>query len=265
MFDSILDNGIFSIDISSREDASTLAASYKAVRPFPHAVIKNLFRADFLSQLESEILHFDKFDGEKDFFGAEKKRYCGTPEKLPPTVLKLIDACHSKVFLAFLEILTGEEDLHSDKTLMGGGIHSILRGGFLKVHADFNWHEELGMYRRLNLLVFLNAKWQADWGGELELWSPDMSARELKVAPELNTSVIFTTDDDSYHGHPNPLKSPVGINRNSIALYYYSPVKPASGFSESGTTAYQERYAGELSSGSLITRISTKLKSIFSS
>jgi Rps23 Pro-64 3,4-dihydroxylase Tpa1-like proline 4-hydroxylase len=262
--DSILDNNIFSIDISSRDVATALAASYKRERPFPHAVIKNLFEQDFLAKLASDVNKFNDFDGEKDFFGAQKKRFCSSPQRLPPTVLELISACHSKVFIAFLEVLTGEQQLHCDQNLMGGGIHSILPGGFLKVHADFNWHEELGMYRRLNLLIFLNAKWPADWGGDLELWASDMSDVECKVAPELNTSVVFTTDEDSYHGHPSPLTSPVGVSRNSIALYYYSPVKPSTGFSESRSTAYKERYTGELGSGSLGQRISAKLKTIFS-
>ena len=250
--DSILDNGIFSIDISSRAVANALAASYKRVRPFPHAVIKNIFEPEFLAKIASDENKFNDFDGEKDFFGAQKKRFCSSPQRLPSIVFELISACHSKVFIEFLENLTGEQQLHCDKNLMGGGIHSIPR------------HEELGMYRRLNLLVFLNAKWPADWGGDLELWTSDMSAVECKVAPKLNTSVVLTTDEDSYHGHPNPLTSPVGVSRNSIALYYYSPVKPSTGFSESRSTAYKERYTGELGSGSLGQRISAKLKTIFS-
>ena len=34
--------------------------------------------------------------------------------------------------------------------------------------------------------------------------------------------VIFNTTDFSYHGHPEPLKCPDGVMRNSLALYYYS-------------------------------------------
>ena len=54
----------------------------------------------------------------------------------------------------------------------------------------------------------------------------------VSVTPEFNTLAIFTTDDKSFHGHPPPLTSPAGVTRDSIALYYYSPIKPTSNFKE---------------------------------
>jgi hypothetical protein len=39
--------------------------------------------------------------------------------------------------------------------------------------------------------------------------------------------VIFHAPD-SFHGHPVPTSSPPGVNRQSVALYYYtSPENPA--------------------------------------
>jgi hypothetical protein len=52
-----------------------------------------------------------------------------------------------------------------------------------------------------------------------------MKRKEVSIAPELNTVVVFSTDDTSFHGHPDPLVCPGGITRDSIALYYYSPAK----------------------------------------
>jgi hypothetical protein len=34
--------------------------------------------------------------------------------------------------------------------------------------------------------------------------------------------VIFTTDHDSRHGHPEPLRCPAGVARQSMALYYFT-------------------------------------------
>jgi hypothetical protein len=45
---------------------------------------------------------------------------------------------------------------------------------------------------------------------------------EVKVLPVFNRCVIFNTDADSYHGHPEPMTCPEGQFRRSIALYYYS-------------------------------------------
>ncbi len=134
-------------------------------------------------------------------------------------------------FLNWLEDLTGEEGLIPDPYLNGGGIHSITRGGYLKIHADFNWHEKLKLYRRLNLLLYLNSDWISDWGGDLELWDSKASCCARKIPPLQNHMVIFTTDDKSFHGHPHPLKSPEVVWRNSLALYYYSSKKPSTIFS----------------------------------
>ncbi len=77
---------------------------------------------------------------------------------------------NSAPVLQFLEALTGIEGLIPDPYFGGAGPHQILPGGFLKVHADFNWHPMLKLDRRLNLLVYLNRDWREEYGGHLELW-----------------------------------------------------------------------------------------------
>lgn len=49
-----------------------------------------------------------------------------------------------------------------------------------------------------------------------------MKNKVKSVAPIWNRCVIFNTDADSYHGHPDPLTTPDGVLRRSIALYYYT-------------------------------------------
>jgi len=43
-----------------------------------------------------------------------------------------------------------------------------------------------------------------------------------RVAPLGNRAVIFNTDADSFHGHPEPLRCPPGVARQSMALYYFT-------------------------------------------
>ena len=38
--------------------------------------------------------------------------------------------------------------------------------------------------------------------------------------------VIFSTNDYSNHGHPDPINCPKNISRKSIALYYFSNGRP---------------------------------------
>ncbi len=79
------------------------------------------------------------------------------------------------------------------------------------------------LYRRLNLLLFLNEGWREEWNGDLELWDREKRGCEVRIAPDAGRAVLFETSDTSFHGHPAPLACPDGVSRRSIALYYYSP------------------------------------------
>ncbi|MFM8411426.1 MAG: 2OG-Fe(II) oxygenase, partial [Alphaproteobacteria bacterium] len=121
----------------------------------------------------------------------------------------------------------------------GGGLHETLPGGFLDVHADFNFHGAWFLDRRLNVLVYLNHGWREEWGGCLELWDRDLSRCVKKVVPAFNRTVIFATDDTSFHGHPEPVRCPPGTTRKSVAMYYYSNGRPESERSGRHTTLWR--------------------------
>ena len=210
-------------------DTSTI--EYRTQLPFPHALITGSWDEIALSKCAQEVDQFSDWDGEKCFYGSERKRYCSNWSNLPPTVSELISEASKPKFLHWLEDLTNERCLMADPYLRGGGIHSIRRGGFLKVHADFNWHEDLQIYRRINLLLYLNIEWKPSWKGDLELWGRDLKHCSKRIQPLFNTMVVFTTDDKSFHGHPHPLQSPENVTRNSLALYYYSAKKPRKNYS----------------------------------
>ena len=46
----------------------------------------------------------------------------------------------------------------------------VPRDGFLKAHADFNLHSRLALFRRVNVFLYLNERWDPRWGGELALF-----------------------------------------------------------------------------------------------
>ena len=52
-----------------------------------------------------------------------------------------------------------------------------------------------------------------------------MESNVKSILPIFNRCVIFSTDADSYHGHPEPLTCPAEITRKSMALYYYTASK----------------------------------------
>jgi hypothetical protein len=129
---------------------------------------------------------------------------------------------NSSAMLCFLEGLTGIDGLIADSHFDGGGFHEISRGGKLGIHADFRINRKLHLERRLNLLLYLNKDWDEAYGGALELWNKDMRSSFCSIAPIYNRCVVFNTNVDSFHGHPNPLNTPEGVHRRSVATYYYT-------------------------------------------
>jgi hypothetical protein len=122
-----------------------------------------------------------------------------------------------------------------DPYLTGGGLHLSGPGGVLMPHTDFHIYSQLNLYRRVNVLVYLNEGWREEYGGCLQLQGG--TGETKTVVPELGRCVIFTTDDKSVHGFPTPIAD--GMWRRSIALYYYTSHE-AAGFSGDATTYWRE-------------------------
>ena len=225
--------GFFSRDVQSEgkidhDFLSQCAEAFRYASPFPHIVVDGLWDDAFLRNVAAEVEKNEVWDGEKNFFGSEKKKYLGDWTKLPSETQRFFSFLNSSQFLPILETITSEHHLIPDPYLEGGGIHSIGDGGFLKMHADFNWHEKLAVHRRINLLIYLNNDWEESYQGDLILASMDEKNNLVPgraVSPKFNTTVIFITDDTSFHGHPVPLNTPDGRRRNSLAAYYYQSTR----------------------------------------
>ena len=211
------------------EYALTRADAYSSVyaqnQPFPHILIRRFFDEAYLQAVTEEIpsplTYRDLFHADvKDL--QENKFAWRDVSKLGQRSHEFLGFLASKPFLEFLSVVTGIKGLMPDPYLWGAGFHQILRGGKLAVHADFNVHPVSQLYRRVNLLLYLNKDWHEDWGGDLELWNHDMSECARKIPPHFNNMVIFNTTENSFHGHPDPLNCPPNVVRRSLALYYYT-------------------------------------------
>lgn len=214
---------------------------YALAEPFPHTVIDNFLPEPLLEQVLQEFPQPNKINWQTFNTPTEKKIACAAELQMGEFTRFVLHQLNSSIFINFLEKLTGIEGLIPDPHFVGAGLHQIERGGFLKIHADFNRHEKLKLDRRLNLLLYLNKNWQEGYGGHLELWRSDMSYCEKKILPIFNRCVIFSTTDYSYHGHPEPLNCPKAMTRKSLALYYYSNGRPAAELSTAHSTLFRER------------------------
>lgn len=221
-------------------DPRALHDGYVGADPFPHAVLDGLFDDALLDEVladfpSPEAIRWQQFDSP-----TEKKLGYTHTTRLPERLELFLHRMGSPPVLEFLEALTGIDGLVPDPYFGGAGPHQIEPGGFLKVHADFNWHPKLRLDRRLNLLVYLNRDWEEEYGGHLELWDREMSRCVRRVLPVFNRTVVFSTTDTSFHGHPRPLACPPGRTRKSVSFYYYTNGRPAEERSDPHDTIFRE-------------------------
>ena len=201
-------------------------AEYLSATPFGHVVLDGFCPEWILDEVLSEFPSPEQEAWQRFESDNERKLASVGDRGMGHATRQLLAEFNSATFLDFLGELTGIAGLVPDPYFEGGGMHQIVTGGHLNVHVDFNRHPVTGLDRRLNVLLYLNRDWEEEWGGALELWSPDMQRCARRVAPLFNRLVVFSTTEHSYHGHPHPLACPPDRTRRSLALYYYSNGRP---------------------------------------
>jgi len=221
--------------------AEKSAEEYRSNKPFPY-----IYFDDFLPVEAAEAALRD-YPQPKEvpwttFNNAQEKKLAfDAVEKLPAADRNVLYFLNSRPMLQFLEILTGIEGVVPDPYFEGGGLHQIIPGGKLGVHADFNKHKKLNLDRRINVLIYLNKDWKEEYGGHFELWNREMTQAEAKILPIFNRCAIFSTTSWSFHGHPTPLSCPPDRTRKSIATYYYTNGRPEEEITEAHSTLFQLR------------------------
>ena len=223
------------------EVAENAHRRYINAKPFPHVVFDDFFHPALLDQVVEEFpkpnaIRWQSFDNPQEI-----KLASATESTFGPATRLLMYHLNSITFLEFLSRVTGIDNLIPDPRFEGGGMHQIVRGGKLGVHADFNKHRQYNLDRRLNMLIYLNKNWREEYGGHLQLWNREMTRCEAKVAPHFNRVMIFGTTDFTFHGHPDPLQCPEGVTRKSLALYYFSNGRPSEEVTGEHSTLFRPR------------------------
>lgn len=258
-------NFFFFSETQPSEFNSILQQKYRSAQPFPHVVIDNFLSLDFIDSILAAFPDRSQASvSHKTAHQFHKKGY--RPDRLGHNPCRhYLYLFNTPPVLQFLEAVTGIKGLIPDPYFLGGGLHEIEPGGKLNIHADFTLHQKLNLVRRINVLIYLNKDWQSHYGGNLELWDAKMERCVKSIEPSFNRCVIFTTDKQSFHGHPEPLNCPQDMTRRSIALYYYvAPSKIQASKKISSQTDWQVRPGTsdktESNRTSVLNRIVKKLK-----
>ena len=236
------EDGVYLNTESAQKMGEALSGDYCFAEPFPHIVIDNFFPKDLIDKV------VDNFPAEKlkndvifemGYAGLHKRQVM--PADCNGFLREVFAFFNSVPMVKFLESMTAIDSLIPDPHYVGGGFHETSKGGKLGIHADFRINDQLHLNRRLNMIIYLNKDWKDEYGGHLELWDKKMEGKVHSVAPVYNRCVVFNTDADSFHGHPDPLTTPDGLTRKSMALYYYTASKRVYEDTAAHSTMYKSR------------------------
>lgn len=237
-----LSNGISCDNEMAFSEGVLLRSIYNDANPYPHIVIDDFLPQQLIDVLERyfpEKITEREVQYEAGYAGQHKRQI--SPEACCEEVKKIFSFLNGAGFLRFLEGVSGIEGLIPDPYFNGGGFHETSAGGKLGIHADFRLNTKLHLSRRLNVIIYLNDDWDDSYGGHLEIWDRHGQKCVNRVLPIKNRCVIFNTDENSYHGHPDPLTPPENRKRRSVALYYYTASKKIYIETPAHTTDYVAR------------------------
>lgn len=229
-FQKALDREMFDINCFSqslnrlRINTDSLHKTYLANKPYPHIVIDDLFEPEILDRIVAEFPSSKNRDWHIwDTKHELKSTSKGINDLSTFTQLFCLWLSSSEVITEITKI-TGIDNIFADPMYHGAGLHEMYRDGWLEIHADYTKHYHLPMFRRLNLITYLNRDWEDSWGGELELWDYRDNSRKASYAPYFNRTIIFPTTDKTLHGVPNKLSCPANNSRKLVSIYYWTPV-----------------------------------------
>jgi hypothetical protein len=181
-------------------------------------VMDNFLSNEELEKIDHELANIT---WPKLFDRAGSRMYENTDLDNLPVLKELSVKFSSPAWLQQLEKKLGIKGILPDPYITGAGYSEIRDHGDLKPHIDFNWNDDLKMYRVCSLIIYLSDGYE---GGELVF-----EDRELPIPTSRNRAVIWQHSETVRH-----MVTPVvGVRRNVRFFYYASMLDAPKGYHRS--------------------------------
>jgi Rps23 Pro-64 3,4-dihydroxylase Tpa1-like proline 4-hydroxylase len=213
--------GYCRVKLNLNRNLEDLQQEYLSARPFPHLVLDNLFPAESVDAVLSELTHLNSDQWIYENHKTLVKSNMRSAVDLEENGFQFVSLLNSAGFLYLVSEITGVKGLLPDPYLTGAGYTVMGEGGKFSVHADRNTDHYSGLVRRMVLLIYLNKDWSTELGGQLELWSKDGLQRERSIEPIFNRVVLFEIADHNFHA-VRPVADGSQRARLAFMSYYHT-------------------------------------------
>jgi len=207
------------------DNIDNLKQQFLDALPFEHIIIPNFLNNDYAEQVFNEFP--DKVDNDSwhQYYNPIEIKYAYDDIKnMSKNIKQYFYLLSTQEITNIFSSLSNIDDLEYDPYLHGAGLHAHPKNGRLHVHLDYEKHPYLCKERRLNIILYMSKDWKEEWNGQTELWDKNMEKCVVKSSVNYNTAIIFKTNEQSWHGIPDPIQCPENVLRKSIAYYYISPL-----------------------------------------
>ena len=208
-----------------------LHRQFSTALPCRHIVLDDFLEQNIADQLYENFPSIESLNVRRKSLNEDKAEDYHF-ERWHPSFGEVRKSVNSEAFYQWIRKVTGVEGLVTTQDSLGSGVHQGANGSYVDVHIDVNLNPEAGLWRRVNLLIYLNKKWKDEYGGHLEIWDKEMKVMHQRIAPNHNRAVIFYTDENSPHGY-SKINVPEGETRKSFYTYFYTEIGDGFRYSDS--------------------------------
>lgn len=202
---------------------------YINIKPFSHYYQDGLLNNSFAESIQNEIMNISDIEWDRYDNPFEQKYTLRNKYNFPPLLSILFNKFQENSFVNTLSDIVGHK-LIIDESRNFWGVHKYKTGDKLDIHVDAGLHPTNGLKKQVTLGLYLSYKWKEEYGCELEIWEGDNCSNNnakiykkiTSIAPIFNRMVLFTCDDYSWHGNPEPASGDEDSYRIFITISYLS-------------------------------------------
>lgn len=202
---------------------------YLNMKPFPYMKQDNFLETEFSQKIQQEILNIPDEAWDRYNNPFEQKYTLRDKHNFPSHLVQLFDELSSESFVNQLSKIVGIP-LLLDTTRNFWGVHKYLTGDKLDIHVDAGLHPTTELKKQVTLGIYLSSNWKEGYGCELEIWEGENASNNQakiinkidSISPMFNRMVLFTCDDYSWHGNPEPAQCSEESRRIFVTISYLS-------------------------------------------